>query len=643
MKLIKLYALFVIIISLNLKGQTYTSLRTVLDAQINNSVINLPKSTYLLDLSSKGAYTFSAKKNMTINGNGSTIICNKQKEAFYFSGCENLTFSNFHIEYDPPCSTQGTITSMSTDKKTWQITLHDGYPSDSIYFMTDKAQVYSQSTLELVKNNGDNYDVVLSNFSGRTFNLKVSSVNTPVQVSDYVVLEYGNSSYAAHGIVLNSCKSVVMDSIVMYDSNCFSFYEYDCENTTYHRCVITRKPYDSRYTIQPLRAGVADGIHSKFAKIGPTIEECQIQYNGDDCIAVNGRFYPVYSVDSLNKNISMLSTSTTISDFKMGVGDSIICINNDGTIRGKTVIKTIAKATTPSAAQVSNCYAKLGSTTSQWTAGIVINVENWIVGCDVGDVYYSNNRIGRGFKVLNNRVGHNRSRGILIKSSDGIISGNTVEASAMGAIVVSPEFYWMEGGCSNNVEISHNKIINCMYGQTNSGSFQAGALTVAALTPNGNDFAPVGCLNSITIHDDTIIGCPRPTVVLTSINGIKMYNNLISGDLTIKRSNGSSLGVKNNVDLWVKNISNLTTGIYEPAVNKTNTNFRIDSNKNLIFSGYDKNQSMILSVFELSGKKLMEKQINFQIPVSLSNLSKGIYILSIKTNQEIYSQKLILY
>jgi len=128
MKLIKLYALFVIIISLNLKGQTYTSLRTVLDAQINNSVINLPKSTYLLDLSSKGAYTFSAKKNMTINGNGSTIICNKQKEAFYFSGCENLTFSNFHIEYDPPCSTQGTITSMSTDKKTWQITLHDGYP-----------------------------------------------------------------------------------------------------------------------------------------------------------------------------------------------------------------------------------------------------------------------------------------------------------------------------------------------------------------------------------------------------------------------------------------------------------------------------------------------------------------------------------
>ncbi|MEI7677117.1 MAG: hypothetical protein WCJ03_10080, partial [Bacteroidales bacterium] len=480
-------------------------MRTILDPQINNSIINLPKSTYLLDLTSKGAYTFSGKKNVIINGNGSTIICNKQKQAFYFSGCENLTFSNFHIEYDPPCSTQGTITSMSTDKKTWQITLHDGYPSDSAYIMTDKAQVYSSSTHELVKNNGDNYDVVLSNFSGKTFNLKVSSVNSPVVVGDYVVLQYGNASYSAHGIALNSCKSVVLDSIVMYDSNCFSFYEYDCENTTYNRCVITKKPYDARYTIQPLRAGVADGIHSKFAKIGPTIKGCVIQYNGDDCIAINGRFYPVYAVDSLTKTISMLSTSTTISDFKVGVGDTIVCVNNDGTIRGKALVNSISKATTPTASQISDCYAKLGSVKSPSSAGISVTINNWITGCDVGDVFYSNNRIGRGFKVLSNKVGHNRSRGILIKSSDGIISENTVEASAMGAIVVSPEFYWMEAGCSNNVEISYNKIISCMYGQSNSGSFQAGALTVAALTPNGNGFAPVGCLNSIIIHDDTII------------------------------------------------------------------------------------------------------------------------------------------
>lgn len=643
MKIYNWLILLCLILSANLEAQSYTSLRTVLDAQINNSVINLPKSTYLLDLSTKGAYTFSGKKNMTINGNGSTIICNKQKQAFTFSGCENLIFSNFHIEYDPPCSTQGTITSMSDDKKTWQITLHDGYPSDSAYIMNDKAQVYSQNTLELVKNNGDNYAVVLSNFSGKTFNLTVFSVNTPVQIGDYVVLEYGKSSYAAHGIILNGCKSVVMDSIVMYDSNCFSFYETDCERTVYNNCVITRKPYDARYTIQPLRAGVADGIHSKFAKVGPVIQNCRIQYNGDDCIAINGRFYPVYATDSLNRNVSLLSTSTSVSDFKMGVGDTILCVNNDGSIRGKTIVKSVAKASTPSADLITNCYSKLGSTTDQWSAGIVINVSDWISGCDVGDVFYSNNRIGRGFKVLNNQVGHNRSRGILIKSSDGVISGNTVEASAMGAIVLSPEFYWMEAGCPNNVEICYNRIKGCMYGQSNSGNFQAGALSVVALAPNGNNYAPNGCVNSISIHDDTIIGCPRPTVVLSSINGIKMYNNLISGDLTIKRSNGSSLGVKNNVDLWTKNISNLTTGMNEITLKKPENNFRIDKSRNLICNASELNVNMDISIFELSGRKLIEKKTSAQDYISLATLRTGIYILQIVAGKERYSQKLILY
>ena len=326
----------------------------------------------------------------------------------------------------------------------------------------------------------------------------------------------------------------------------------------------------------------------------------------------------------------------------MGIGDTIVCVNNDGSIRGKTVILSISKATTPTAAQISNCYAKFGSVKSQSSAGINVTISNWISNCDLGDVYYSNNRIGRGFKVLNNKVGHNRSRGILIKSSDGIISENTVEASAMGAIVVSPEFYWMEAGCPSNVEISYNKIINCMYGQSNSGSFQAGALTVAALSPTGSDFAPNGCINNISIHDDTIIGCPKPTVVLSSINGISMYNNLISGDLIIKRSNGSSLGVKNNVDLWTKNISNLTTGLNENPLKRIPSIFSVDKSRNLICHRIELNVPIFINVFEMTGRKLVGKFLPPQGTVSLSNLTKGVYILVVKFGQESLSQKLIL-
>ncbi|MEI7504490.1 MAG: hypothetical protein WCJ61_14520, partial [Paludibacter sp.] len=170
MKIKKTILLFlnILIISSSF-GATYPDLRTILNNQSSNAIINVPKGTYTLDLISNGAYMFSNKKNVTINGNGSTIICNRQKQCFAFTSCENVVFNNFYIEYDPPCCTQGTINTISTDKKTWDITIHDGYPVDSV--KETKAQVFGQTTLELVKNFGDIYGLTVSKTGTRTFRL----------------------------------------------------------------------------------------------------------------------------------------------------------------------------------------------------------------------------------------------------------------------------------------------------------------------------------------------------------------------------------------------------------------------------------------------------------------------------------------
>jgi hypothetical protein len=135
------------------QGASELSLRDVLDSQVNNTIINVPFGTYVLDLvNNKSAYAFSGKKNVTIDGNGSTIICNRQSQAFGFNNCENVTFSNFYIEYDPPCSTQGTITTMSADKRNWDVDIHEGYPVDNLG--GGRIQAYGKNTLELVQNFG---------------------------------------------------------------------------------------------------------------------------------------------------------------------------------------------------------------------------------------------------------------------------------------------------------------------------------------------------------------------------------------------------------------------------------------------------------------------------------------------------------
>ncbi|HSH09656.1 MAG TPA: hypothetical protein VK995_04675, partial [Oceanipulchritudo sp.] len=77
-----------------------------------------------------------------------------------------------------------------------------------------------------------------------------------------------------------------------------------------------------------------------------------------------------------------------------------------------------------------------------------------------GAVVASNNRMGKGFAVKDCRFGNNRSRGILIKASDGEISGNELINTHMQSIKIAPEYHWLESGFSRNVTIMNNTIIN---------------------------------------------------------------------------------------------------------------------------------------------------------------------------------------
>ena len=65
-KIIQVKSLYLYIsllfISYNTYAEVYPDLRTILNSQIKNSVINIPKGTYSLDLSS-GKYSFVHSKN----------------------------------------------------------------------------------------------------------------------------------------------------------------------------------------------------------------------------------------------------------------------------------------------------------------------------------------------------------------------------------------------------------------------------------------------------------------------------------------------------------------------------------------------------------------------------------------------------
>jgi hypothetical protein len=132
----------------------------------------------------------------------------------------------------------------------------------------------------------------------------------------------------------------------------------------------------------------------------------------------------------------------------------------------------------------------------------------------MGSIIASANRMGNGFKVIGCDFGFNRSRGILIKASHGIVKDNRIEACWGEAVKVSPEYWWLESGSSNDVAITGNTITNCL----------GKGIAVYAIAGKGG-MAPTGAHNNIVIENNTITDVEDLHIWVSSTKGLTLKDN----------------------------------------------------------------------------------------------------------------------
>jgi hypothetical protein len=622
----------------------YTDLRDIINPQMGQSVIEIPNGTYEMSTISGPHYIFDALKNVVINGNGSTVYCKSNSMAFQFQNCENVTLKNLTIDYDPVCYTQGTIISVSNDSKIWKVKLHDGYPTQGI--AKQKLELFDPLT-KLVKKNlfniqtGD-YDMLQSASDPTVIDITIKRTITAgiIKQGEYVVMSLEiPTGMSGHTIFIWACKNFIAENVTIYGSNMMSIIEHDCENSKYLNCNITRNPNDPTKSVPRLRSGNFDGIHSKHALIGPTIENCIVQYNGDDGIAVNGRFYLVYKVDQTNNYVYLLSKEEPV---RIIPGDKMAVVDNGGSMKGSVgILENITII--PSDAEKTACTAKFTALLSPgvYQTGARIKIENWpLVGIALGDYVYSENRIGAGFKITNCTVGHNAGRGLLIKSSNGLIKNNLVEGTQLGGIVLAPEISWCEAGHSNNVQIIGNTVRNCVFASSHAGMTQPAAITVINLN-GANQISPNGAHNNITIMDNVIDNCPRPGIVVTSTKGLNYYNNTFPNNTTVVRTHGTTWGVVNNIDFWTMNVTNINyTEVKQPELNEPVITFD-QNNNSILLNNYLQNG--YLSIVDLSGREVVKYQLTAEIKtLKIPQDLKGFFIVNLSAENINISRKIIL-
>ena len=455
-------------------------------------------------------------KDVEIVADGCEMICTETTRALTIAFCTNVTVRGLTIDYDPLPYTQGRIMSFAENKKIHEIELFDGYPAAD-QARNFKYEIFRPDTRTL--RGDDRYSSQVEVVGPRRIRVHVPNgrTNDPEQVGDLIVIgaEYAPHGSAAHAVECSHNVNVRLENIDLFASNCFGFIEDNCDGSSYYRCRIDRRaPADDlvKRAEARLRSLDADAFHSTSAVKGPSYIECTARFMGDDAVNIHGDYHLVMAAQ--NRELRVLAKN----EMNLQPGDPVELVTYEGVrlpdakvvaVRADGMIRADERDFLSRQKMDAGLKAAKNFLTKAYTVTL-----DRAEHLPTGSVLCAANRIGNGFAVKNCQFGFNRSRGILIKASHGEISGNRIEGSRMSAILVSPEYWWLESGSSSDLKISSNTITGC------------GGIPICVEAFGGDGkISPAGAHRNITVTGNTIEKCFSPGILMTSTTGLTVADN----------------------------------------------------------------------------------------------------------------------
>ena len=489
------------------------------EAKAGSKRIVVPPGRYRVTPRNRQHLLLEELKDLEIVADGVEMICTETTRALTVARCTNVTVRGLTIDYDPLPFTQGRITAISPDQQVYTVELFAGYP-DAASVRNFKYEVFRPDTrtLRCEDRNVSKIETV----DARHLRLTCPGRHDvhPEQVDDLIVIgaEYAPSGSAAHAIECHSNQNVRLEGIVLFASNCFGFLEFNCDGSVYARCRIDRRSAEDdpiKRASPRLRSLDADAYHSKHAIKGPSYLECSARFMGDDCINICGDYHMIMT--SQGRELRVLGKGNL--NIQPGDPVELVLYTGERLPDGKAVsVQPAGSITEDERAFLARQGLDAGLKSGRGLGRAYTVTLDREVTIPRGGVLCSANRIGNGFVVKDCDFGFNRSRGILIKASRGEITGNRMEGCWMSAILVSPEYWWLEAGSSSDVRITGNTITRC------SGV----PIRVEATGGNG-ETAPAGAHRNITINGNTVSGCAMPGILVTSTSGLQIGPNTFEG------------------------------------------------------------------------------------------------------------------
>jgi hypothetical protein len=456
-------------------------------------------------------------EGVTILADGVEMICTETTRALSIEDCRGLTLRGLVIDYDPLPFTQGKIVKLSADKRVHEVELFAGYPAAKTAY-NFKYQIFRPDGSKL--RSVDYYDLQIEALSETRIRItKTSSDTQPLEKKgDLVVIGCKSSpdGELPHAVLSRRCTNLALEEVDVLASNCFAFLEVECSGTRYERCRVEKQAPESdtvKGRAPRLRSANADAFHSKFASSGPRIIECYAHHHGDDCVNICGDYHLVTS--SEGSKLRVLAKH----EMDINEGDFVELATFDGGALPDAKVVTIRPLGEANDRERSFVrHANLQRSFKEHERGALTEAYELTLDRDVslslGSVIASRRRQGRGFTVADCDFGDTRSRGILIKASDGEVRGNRLSNCRMESIKVAPEFFWLESGAASNLTIIDNFVEDC------------GDIAIAVYARGFDDhFSPCGAHRHISITRNRVVSSPWPNILVTSTSDLVVTDN----------------------------------------------------------------------------------------------------------------------
>lgn len=482
--------------------------------------IVIPPGRYRLKPVNGSHLRFQDLQNVEFVAKNVEMVCEATVQAIGLERCTNVTLRGLTIDYDPLPFTQGKIVALGPEKSWVEFELFEGYPDNEL---VERIEIFNPANRELRRASYYGWGA-FERTGPRRYRISKGPnyrYRPPVdteQVGDLLVTNNRTPDRGGvHAVRLTGCSSVTLQDVTLYAAPTFGFLETDCTGSTYLRCRIDRRAIadDPVPRASPrLRSLNADAFHSKNAVKGPAIIECFAHWMGDDCVNINGRYY--YVAGSQGRTLRIVAIDKPV----IVPGDLVDFLPYSGGPLPQAKAVSIEPATEPlSAAEKAFLQeAKLVDMVRQQfsrNAKVYSLVLDREINPPPGSAVCASLRIGNGFLVKNCDFGDNRSRGILIKASQGEVTGNRVHRSRMAAVLISPEFEWMEAGCSSDVVVKDNM-------------FEGIGQTPIRILAEGGNGKPLlaGAHRNISVINNRFKDCPWPLIEANSVAGLTLAGNV---------------------------------------------------------------------------------------------------------------------